>query len=103
MHQDVKKFPRDKSVKKIITIHDLNYVHQRKGQTKKIDKYLKELQHKIDLADKVVFISKYSLTDAQNFLTIPESKIHIIYNGVALQEVTPEKPKSMKARSKIYF
>ena len=103
MHQDVKRFPKNNDVKKIITIHDLNYVHQRKGQSKKVSKYLKNLQHKIDLADKVVFISKYSLSDAQDYLKIPDNKLQIIYNGVALQKVQPRKPKHIKTNQQFIF
>ena len=38
-HQDCKIFP--KNSKKILTIHDLNYIHQRSNNKAKVDHYLK--------------------------------------------------------------
>ena len=59
IHQLSRYFPpRDRSTKNVLTIHDLNFLYEKNPNVQQKD--LKKLKRKIDRADKIVCISKYS-------------------------------------------
>ncbi len=77
--------------KKIITIHDLNFIHV-KSKAKAL-RYLKKVQQNIYHADAIVFVSNFTKDECFKYLDIPGNKItSVIYNGVNLPETKPEKP-----------
>lgn len=72
-----------KPIKFILTIHDLNFMHEDKSE-KKREKLLKKVQKRIDRADCITVISKFVLKDVEKHLNIKGKKIKVIYNGVNL-------------------
>ena len=91
-HQEAVYFPKDKSVKKIVTIHDLNFLDRYKGSKKA--KMLESLQKLISQASAITFISNYTETIAKQHLIFPKDIVtQVIYNGVALNgSIKAEKP-----------
>jgi glycosyltransferase involved in cell wall biosynthesis len=69
-----------RKTKRIITIHDLNFLYEKSSQIK-TDKYLKDFQNNVYRADAVITISEYSKTDIVNHLNIEGKPIFVIYNG----------------------
>ena len=90
-HQDSHYYPFNTGSKVILTIHDLNYIHQRIDKKNKVKKYLKRLQQKIDRADIITFISNFTRDDVVKHLNIESKKTYVIPNGVALSDVRPKK------------
>ena len=91
-HQDSRFFPFSQDCRIILTIHDLNFIHQRKEQKGRIENYLKLLQGKVNRSDHIVFISNYSRNDAIKYLTLDEKKTSVIYNGISFSKETEKIP-----------
>jgi glycosyltransferase involved in cell wall biosynthesis len=73
--------PQKVGAKKILTIHDLNPLHENMQPAAKIKKYLAKMTQYIAACDKIVAISEFVAADiAKNF---PEAKdkLVVIYNG----------------------
>jgi len=88
-HQDSPFFPFGTSSRKVLTIHDLSYVHQRADRPRKVRPYLRRLQKKIDASDMVVFISEFTRDDVGKHLKTDHRETQVIYNGIALADVEP--------------
>ncbi|MDR1379860.1 MAG: glycosyltransferase family 4 protein [Tannerella sp.] len=71
--------------KRIITIHDLNFLYE-KTSPAKINKYLKIFQHNADKADAVITISEYAKNDILNHLTTGNKPVFVIHNGCNVSE-----------------
>ncbi|MDR1258424.1 MAG: glycosyltransferase family 4 protein [Tannerellaceae bacterium] len=72
-------------MKRIITIHDLNFLYEKPSQAK-IKKYLKAFQGNIDRADAVITISGYAKTDIVNHLRLNGKPVFVVYNGCNVRE-----------------
>lgn len=82
----------------VLTIHDLNYLYTDKSEFKK-QKYLVELQKKIDRATMVTVISKYVYEDVLKHFKVDIKKLKIIYNGVNLIHFTDDQLKKVNPKS----
>lgn len=71
---------RNKKIKVVLTIHDLNFLHEEKSEAKRL-KHHKHLQNNIDRSDAIVCISDFCRKDVQNHTEIRNKPIHVIYNG----------------------
>ncbi len=88
--------------KKIFTIHDLNFIHV-KSKTK-AGRYLKRIQHNIDQADAIVFVSYYTQNECLKYLDIPKEKMTtVIYNGVNMPAEEPVKPDFLNQHDDFLF
>lgn len=83
LHQGCKYLPPKNTSKIILTIHDLNFLEEKKGFFKERYK-LKKLQRKIDRADFITVISKYTEAIVRESLSIDNTPIKVIYNGNTL-------------------
>ncbi|MFC5283523.1 glycosyltransferase family 4 protein [Pedobacter alpinus] len=72
--------PAGKNIKKILTIHDLNFLIE-KDSAIKIKKLLNNIQNKIDNADYVSFISEFTLNQTKEHLNLGDKITKVIYNG----------------------
>ncbi|NPA43513.1 MAG: glycosyltransferase [Chlorobi bacterium] len=79
------KFLPAPGTKYILTIHDLNFLYQPKSDRKK-KKLLRQIQSRIDWADAIVTISEYVKNDVLKHLNVGRKPVHVIYNGVELEE-----------------
>jgi glycosyltransferase involved in cell wall biosynthesis len=79
-YQGTQYMPTRSNIKVVLTIHDLNFIHEGKSQDK-IKRELKKLQKKIDRADHIVAISKFTLQDIEKHLDLKGKPATVIYNG----------------------
>ncbi|ACU58007.1 glycosyltransferase family 4 protein [Chitinophaga pinensis] len=91
--------PSNKNIGHVLTIHDLNFIHEKKNP-KKVASVLKKVQRNIDSADHVVTISKFVLEDVKQHLDLRNKPASVIYNGGVLEtfpgfdtpEYRPQRP-----------
>lgn len=81
--------PRKVSGKKILTIHDLNVLHQSPDKVKRIKKFLTRIGRNIDACDQIVTISNFVKNEVLTYFPQAESKIQVIYNGADRLQVPP--------------
>ncbi len=97
LHQFPKNFP-PKAVPFLITVHDLNFLHEKNSSKK--EKYRRKLQQNIDKADAITVISDYTKSQLETHIDTKGKFIQRIYNGVELKvysdakrpKYLPEKP-----------
>ena len=82
--QDTKYVPTN-HIKFVYTIHDLNFLYTDKPQKKK-EKLLAAVQEKINRADAITVISEFVKKDIEKNLDLKGKEIHVIYNGVEVNE-----------------
>ena len=91
--------PKNRKIKHVLTVHDLNFLHEGKSNTK-IKNYLAKHQKNIDRADHIIAISEFTKTDVLTHLKTFDKPITVIYNGCSdtvlspttLPKVLPERP-----------
>lgn len=76
--------PANRKIKRVLTIHDLNFLYEEKSSSKRV-KYLKKHQKNIDLADHIIAISEFTKKDVIKNLRI-DKPITVIYNGCEVEE-----------------
>ena len=74
-------FPKNKKIKKILTIHDLNFLFDENKGLGKQKKYLGQIQEKINRADQVTVISNFTLDCLKQHLNLNNKPVEVIYNG----------------------
>lgn len=89
IHQMSPFRPSSRSTRRIVTIHDVNFIYEKRGA--KRQKYTHRLQRECDSADEICFISRFAQKDTAKHIDIGGKPQHVIYNGVAtLTEGTQE-------------
>lgn len=89
IHQMSPFRPSSRSTRRIVTIHDVNFIYEKRGA--KRQKYTHRLQRECDSADVICFISGFAQNDTAKHINIGGKPQHVIYNGVAtLTEGTQE-------------
>lgn len=86
-NQDSAYFPFRFKKPIVFTIHDLNYYHNQRKTIKKRNKWLKELQLKVNASDYICFISEYSYKDTKKLIDFGNKPVKIIYNGCNISSV----------------
>lgn len=71
---------RNKRIKVLLTIHDLNFLHEDKPDQKK-ERDLKHVQRNIDRSDAIVCISEFTKNDVLNYCNTSGKPVYMIYNG----------------------
>lgn len=71
-----------KTLKTVITIHDMAHEYYPEATSKRIFKYLKKLQQSAEKADLIIADSENTKEDILKFLNLSEEKIKVIYPGV---------------------
>lgn len=84
IHQDSSYFPARKKTPYILTVHDLNFLSEKKPA--KAQKRLKRLQKKINRATHITVISDFTKNEVLKNLNTSDKKTDVIYNGVEIQE-----------------
>ncbi len=86
-------FPFRKNIPIVFTVHDINFMHDDYITRHKKKKYLKQLEKKIERADFLVFISRYTSKDVQRYIDLKNKPHVVIYNGCNITGVEhPEMP-----------
>jgi glycosyltransferase involved in cell wall biosynthesis len=78
--------PYNNKTRVVLTIHDLNFLIERKGEPGKIKKYLRRVQRNINRADHVVCISEYTRQSIADHLSLEGKTSEVIYNGCNIHE-----------------
>jgi glycosyltransferase involved in cell wall biosynthesis len=73
--------PQKVNAKKILTIHDLNPIHEKRKPAHKIKEHIDKLTNYIKLCNYVVAISNFVANDILNYIPEAAGKIKVIYNG----------------------
>lgn len=76
--------PANRKIKRVLTIHDLNFLYEEKSSSKRLSQ-LKKHQKNIDLADHIVAISEFTKNDILKNLRV-DKPITVIYNGCDVEE-----------------
>jgi glycosyltransferase involved in cell wall biosynthesis len=71
---------RNKRIKVLLTIHDLNFLYENKPGRKK-ERYLAHLQENINRSDAIVCISEFTRNDVLTHCDVGNRAVHVIYNG----------------------
>lgn len=83
LHQEAVYFPKNKSIKLVLTIHDLNFLYKYRGIRRKYMLY--KLQRLVNKSTAITYISEFTKHMAETHLDIPNNKLNeVIYNGVAI-------------------
>lgn len=91
-HSTIQLATSPKVCKKILTIHDLNFLYEK--SEKSIVKYMKRLQRCVDGVDHIVAISEFTKSDILRHINIGDTPIDVIYNGCSFFDGEPtEQPK----------
>lgn len=78
---------RDRRIRVVLTIHDLNFLYDERKSGPKKERYLRRLQQLIDRADAIVCVSEYSRKDVYFHCNTYQKPVYTIYNGTnTLQE-----------------
>lgn len=102
IHQTSSYNPAYSKTKYLLTIHDLNFIHEKKGR--KVDKYTSGIQRKIDRATAITTISDFTKKEVFQYLRVNDHSIVTIRNGVASpMEVQPSRPSGVGSDEPFLF
>jgi glycosyltransferase involved in cell wall biosynthesis len=102
-YQSSNYYPKNKKTKVVLTVHDVNFMYDTGKSDKKKQRYLDKVRKRIDRADHIVAISKFTLHDVGRFINITGKPASVIYNGNTLIELdTLNEPKLKPAAPFIF-
>ena len=91
-----------KGMKNILTIHDLNFLHEKKGIHRL--KTLWKMKWHIRRSDYITVISEYVKDDLLNHIDIGNKPLDVIYNGIKDTDLElQKKPEYIKDDKKFFF
>lgn len=73
--------PQKVSGKKILTIHDINPIHEKRKSDRKVASHIEKLRGYIAVCDKIVTISNFVANDILTYFPEAKDKLSVIYNG----------------------
>lgn len=71
---------RNKKIKVVLSIHDLNFLHHTKSESKKL-KYLAHLQDNINRSDAIICISEFCHSEVLTYCNTQNKPVHVVHNG----------------------
>ena len=102
IHQLSRYRPSRFWTKNILTIHDLNYLYEKRG--KKVQKYHDRVQKRINRADYLTTISHFTKEDVENHMIIKNKPLLVIYNGVEQPDLSlAQVPKNIQDPAHPFF
>ncbi|MFA4867300.1 MAG: glycosyltransferase family 1 protein [Pedobacter sp.] len=78
--------PTSSRTKMILTIHDLNFMIEKKDRPSKIKKHLRQIQSRIDRASIIVCISNFVAKQVQTAFETQGKPLLVIYNGCTVKD-----------------
>jgi glycosyltransferase involved in cell wall biosynthesis len=79
-------YPFGNNTKIILTIHDLNFLIEKKGRPAKIRKLLHNIQKRINRASVVVCISHFIANQIKQHFDLGKKELLVIYNGCTIDD-----------------
>lgn len=73
--------PQKVSGKKILTIHDINPIHEKRKSDRKVAGHIAKLKGYIAVCDRIVTISNFVANDILTYFPEAKEKLSVIYNG----------------------
>lgn len=98
MQQDSDYFPRSRRVPVVLTIHDLNFLHQPGKSLADKKRALSRLKSRVGMARQIVTISSFVLKELQENLSLGDTPATVIYNGCNFSSARPQRPKEIQER-----
>ena len=92
-----------RSIKIVLTIHDLNFLYDENKEEFKKKRELRKLQRKIDRADHLVAISEFVADDLRRNLRLSGKSITVIYNGCNIKETMDLEPPAINPSGKFLY
>ncbi|MBX9734937.1 MAG: glycosyltransferase family 4 protein [Chitinophagaceae bacterium] len=80
-YQGSRYFPFKAKCKKIITVHDINFMYDTNKSASKKQQYLDDLRRKIDVVDQIIVISNFVKDQLAQYIPQHDKPISVIYNG----------------------
>lgn len=78
--------PPSKHTRMVLTIHDLNFLIEKKDRPQKIKKHLKQIQYRINRASVIVCISNFVANEVKSFFQLNNKPLKVIYNGSRVED-----------------
>ncbi len=94
---------KNKRVRVVLSIHDLNFMYDEKKTAHKKQKYLRYLQQLINRSNAIVCISDFSRKDVLQHCDTGNKPIYVIHNGTNLLEEPQLNALSYKPRKPFLF
>lgn len=85
-HQDADYFPAGKRLRVVLTVHDINTMHNQHKSEQKKKQFIRSIEKKIKRADHITFISKFTRDDVQQYIDLGGKPVSVIYNGCNIKE-----------------
>jgi glycosyltransferase involved in cell wall biosynthesis len=85
-YQNSRLLPPPSNTRVVLTIHDLNFLVERKAEPGKIKKRLRQVQASIDRADHIVCVSQFTRSTVTSHLRLGNRPVEVIYNGCNVNE-----------------
>jgi glycosyltransferase involved in cell wall biosynthesis len=102
-YQGSNYIPSSKRIKKVLTIHDLNFLYENEHRPEKIKHSLHSIQKHINNADKICTISEYVKKDVEQHLQLKGKEIEVIYNGCNIAPIAQLIEPEMSPEEKFIF
>lgn len=81
-YQDSYYIPfRNKNIKVILTVHDLNFLYDHSKSEFKKQRNLRRLQMLLNRADVIICVSEYCKNDVLFYCDVKNKPVHVIHNG----------------------
>ncbi len=87
----------------LLTIHDLNFLIEKKNNPKKIKIYLDKIQKNINKCDYIVCISNFVLNQVTQNFRVENKNISVIYNGCSLTKYPEFSSPKYNPKSNFFF
>lgn len=78
--------PFNQHTRVVLTVHDLNFLLERKSEPHKIKKYLRKVQENINRADHIVCISDFTRQTILQHLHLNDKPVEVVYNGCNINQ-----------------
>lgn len=100
--QGTNYFPFCIKGKVLLTVHDLNFLHENKPLARQ-KKHLGNLEKKLDRADSVVAISEYVKKDLLEHTSVCPEKVQVIHNGCNIRPEAGVEIPAYQPRKPFFF
>lgn len=102
-HQDSDYYPSKNKLPVVLTIHDINIMHNADKTSAKRNHYIQQLKKKIRKANHVTFISNFTSNDVKKYIDLGDKPFSVVYNGCTIREIDSLKIPAIKPVAPFYF
>ena len=101
--QDSDYYPLKNKLPVVLTIHDINIMHNAAKTASQKKQYIQQLQKKIQRASHVAFISNFTSNDVRQHIDLSKKTFSTVYNGCTIREIIPLQQPAIKPAAPFYF